>query len=90
VVDGALALNQSLGYDMNSVEFAIEDGVPYAIDFTNPAPDMYRSSILEPNFEWCMDKMVELVTGIVRENRTMGTSYSFERYLAARPGGTKP
>ena len=35
----ALALCRALGYDLNTVEFAVEDGVPYAIDFMNPAPD---------------------------------------------------
>ena len=31
-------LCRALGYDLNTVEFAVEDGVPYAIDFMNPAP----------------------------------------------------
>ena len=35
----ALTLCRALGYDLNTVEFAVEDGVPYAIDFMNPAPD---------------------------------------------------
>src|SRR5580700_5569148 len=39
VVGDALKLCRALGYDMNTVEFAVEDGVPYAIDFLNPAPD---------------------------------------------------
>ena len=34
-----IKLNKALGYDFNTVEFAIRDGVPYAIDFCNPAPD---------------------------------------------------
>src|SRR5205809_5242719 len=39
VEDGVLRLNEYLGYDLNTVEFAIRDGVPVAIDFCNPAPD---------------------------------------------------
>ncbi len=35
----AITLCRALGYDLNTVEFAVEDGVPYAIDFMNPAPD---------------------------------------------------
>ena len=35
----ALTLCRALGYDLNTVEFAVEDGIPYAIDFMNPAPD---------------------------------------------------
>ena len=34
-----LRINQYLGYDFNTVELAVRDGVPYAIDFCNPAPD---------------------------------------------------
>ena len=32
-------LCRALGYDLNTVEFAVENGIPYAIDFMNPAPD---------------------------------------------------
>jgi glutathione synthase/RimK-type ligase-like ATP-grasp enzyme len=58
VIDDAYKINEALGYDMNSVEFAIRKGVPYAIDFTNPAPDMYRWSLGDPYFDICVDEMV--------------------------------
>ena len=41
----ARTLCQALGYDLNTVEFAVEDGVPYAIDFMNPAPDADLHSV---------------------------------------------
>ena len=44
-----------LGYDFNTVELAIRDGVPYAIDFCNPAPDAERSSVGEENFAWVVE-----------------------------------
>ena len=56
VLDGAWAINHALGYDMNSVEFACKDGVPYAIDFTNPAPDMDIHSILPKHFHIVVDR----------------------------------
>jgi hypothetical protein len=56
----ALTLCQALGYDLNTVEFAVEDGVPYAIDFMNPAPDADRVSVGEKNFEWIVDKVANL------------------------------
>ena len=46
----ALTLCRALGYDLNTVEFAVEDGVPYAIDFMNPAPDADVHSVGEKNF----------------------------------------
>ena len=39
VARDVLTLNRALGYDINTVEFAIKDDIPYAIDFMNPAPD---------------------------------------------------
>ena len=46
---------------MNSVEFAIKDGVPYAIDFMNPAPDMDLNSLTPEYFDWVVKKMADLV-----------------------------
>ena len=43
------------GYDLNTVEFAVEGGVPYAIDFLNPAPDADYHSVGRENFEWIVD-----------------------------------
>jgi hypothetical protein len=56
----ALTLCRALGYDLNTVEFAVEDGIPYAIDFMNPAPDADRISIGEANFEWIVDRVAKL------------------------------
>ncbi len=81
VIDHARALNNALGYDMNSVEFAIKDGVPYAIDFTNPAPDMYPHHILAENYEWCLQRMTELCVQAATEGWRVGAGYSFQRYL---------
>lgn len=46
---------QTLGYDFNTIEFAVRDGIPYAIDFTNPAPDAEKTSVGDENFEWILD-----------------------------------
>jgi len=50
-----LRINQYLGYDFNTVELAVRDGVPYAIDFCNPAPDADRNSVGEENFAWVVE-----------------------------------
>ena len=50
-----LKINHFLGYDFNTVELAIRDGVPYAIDFCNPAPDAERTSVGEENFAWVVE-----------------------------------
>src|SRR5882724_4002637 len=55
MTDIVLLINKYLGYDFNTVEFAIRDGVPYAIDFCNPAPDAEVTSVGQDNFEWVVE-----------------------------------
>ena len=50
-----LKINQYLGYDFNTVELALRDGVPYAIDFCNPAPDADLASVGQENFDWVVE-----------------------------------
>jgi hypothetical protein len=61
VLDDALRITQALGYDMNTVEFAVRDGIPYAIDYMNSAPDFDVSSLGDAHFEWVVRRMAELV-----------------------------
>jgi hypothetical protein len=56
----AVKLCRALGYDLNTVEFAVQDGVPYAIDFMNPAPDADLHSVGQENFEWIVEAVAEL------------------------------
>jgi hypothetical protein len=66
----AIALCKGLGYDMNTVEFAIRDGVPYAIDFMNGAPDADRASVGEENFKWVVTNMAEVLIEAARSPQT--------------------
>lgn len=69
VHDHALRLCRLLGYDMNTVEFAVRDGIPYAIDFMNCAPDADVHSVGEDNFRWIIDNMAEFLVGLARTGR---------------------
>jgi hypothetical protein len=62
-----LALCRALGYDFNTLEFAVRDGVPYAIDFMNPAPDCDRFSVGDDNFEWVVANSAELLIRFARD-----------------------
>jgi len=53
--DIVLRICHYLGYDFNTVELAIRDGVPYAIDFCNPAPDAEVTSVGQENFDWVVE-----------------------------------
>ena len=61
IVRDAQTLNTALGYEMNTIEFAVEDGVPYAIDFLNPAPDFERDRITPHYFDLVVDRMAHMV-----------------------------
>jgi len=61
VVKDAQTINQALGYEMNTIEFAVKGEVPYAIDFLNPAPDFERDRITEFYFDTVVEKMARLV-----------------------------
>ena len=54
-----IELNKALGYDVNTVEFAVRNGIPYAIDFFNPAPDADLNSVGRNNFNWVVDNLAE-------------------------------
>ncbi|HEU5352032.1 MAG TPA: hypothetical protein VFU55_10585 [Terracidiphilus sp.] len=56
----AIALCRALGYDLNTVEFAVENGIPYAVDFMNPAPDADLHSVGQANFDWIVKEMADL------------------------------
>jgi hypothetical protein len=61
IVKDAQTINEALGYEMNTIEFAVQDGVPYAIDFLNPAPDFERDRITQHYFDLVLDKISALV-----------------------------
>ena len=69
VVQGCRTIVRALGYDMNSVEFAIRGGIPYAIDFMNPAPDMDINSLTQPYFDWVVQHMTDMVIRLAKGGR---------------------
>jgi hypothetical protein len=69
VVADSLRLVRALGYDMNSMEWAVRDGVPYAIDFMNPAPDMDVNSLTPHYFEWVVARMADMAIRLAHEPR---------------------
>jgi hypothetical protein len=69
IVEDCLTLVRALDYDMNTVEFAVRDGVPYAIDFMNPAPDMDIYSLTPHYFEWVVKHMADMVIEMAKNPR---------------------
>ncbi len=69
IVEDSLKLVRALGYDMNTVEWAIRDGVPYAIDFMNPAPDMDVNSLTKFYFDWVVEHMANMALRLAKTPR---------------------
>jgi hypothetical protein len=69
VVEDSLKLVRALGYDMNTVEFAVRGGVPYVIDYMNPAPDMDIYSLTPHYFEWAVEHMADLAIRLAKNPR---------------------
>ncbi len=61
VEQDVITICTALGYDLNTVEFAIKNGIPYAIDFMNPAPDAELASVGEKNHRWIVDNMTDFI-----------------------------
>lgn len=69
--DIVLRICRYLGYDFNTVELAVRNGVPYAIDFCNPAPDADVNSVGQENFDWVVET---------------SANYAIERAQNQKPG----
>jgi glutathione synthase/RimK-type ligase-like ATP-grasp enzyme len=97
IKDYVLKLNVALGYDFNTVEFAVRDGVPYAIDFCNPAPDADVHSVGQENFDWVVEAAANMAIRRAKNhkeglnNLTWGTfvkSFSMGGSLSEESNGT--
>ena len=64
-----LALCQALGYDLNTVEFAVRDGIPYAIDFMNPAPDANYHTVGQESYEWVIKRVAAFLVKKAKQGR---------------------
>ena len=93
----ALKLCRALGYDLNTVEFAVEDGIPYAIDFMNPAPDADYHSVGAANFEWIVEHVADLAVSRAQRTKPQSENFHWSRFLSggvlelsAADAGTMP
>jgi hypothetical protein len=86
VVKDCLTLCRALGYDLNTVEFAVEDGVPYAIDFMNPAPDADVNSVGRENFQWIVNAVAELAVQKALSEENPARELRWAGFLAGSSG----
>ncbi|HUQ91269.1 MAG TPA: hypothetical protein VM120_06290 [Bryobacteraceae bacterium] len=81
VVKDCLTICRALGYDLNTVEFAVRDGIPYAIDFLNPAPDADYASVGAENFEWIVQSVAEMAMERALSKEQPDREYRWSAFL---------
>jgi len=79
-----ILINQALGYDINTVEFAIAGGVPYAIDYMNPAPDADWWSVGTVYFKWLVQKIADLAIDVALEGQSTMKNLRWDELLNDR------
>lgn len=72
IMADSLTLVRALGYDMNTVEWAVRNEVPYAIDFMNPAPDLDVNSLTPHYFAWAVTHMADMAIRLATHARPAG------------------
>lgn len=79
--DIVLRICNYLGYDFNTVELAIRDGVPYAIDFCNPAPDAEVTSVGQENFDWVVETAANYAIEKAMEHKDNTDNLTWGEYI---------
>jgi hypothetical protein len=82
IVEDSRKLVRALGYDMDSMEWAIRDGIPYAIDFMNPAPDMDIYSLTPHYFEWAVTHMADMAIRLAKHPRPQAQPLRWDGFFA--------
>lgn len=81
VIQYAQQINEVMGYDMNSIEFTIKDGIPYAIDFMNAAPDMDINSVTPHYFAWVVKAMADFCIEMAHHPKPQRAEQRWARFV---------
>ena len=84
IIKDSLTLCRALGYDLNTVEFAVEGGIPYAIDFMNPAPDADINSVGPENFGWVVKAVSEMAVQKALSGENPVSELRWSSFLAGK------
>src|SRR6187551_1350882 len=90
MTDVVLRLNHYLGYDFNTVEFALRDGIPYAIDFCNPAPDAEVTSVGQENFDWVVETAATFAIERAKAQIAGQTNLTWGTFIQNSVGAKEP
>ncbi len=85
-----LRINHALGYEFNTVEFAVRGGIPYAIDYCNPAPDADLNSVGEENFEWVVENAAEMAIEKALAHKANKSHITWGNFIKSSVEGKMP
>lgn len=88
IEDYTIKLNQYLGYDFNTVEFAVRNGIPIAIDFCNPAPDAALESVGKANFDWVVETAANYAIEKAKAQEFGKDNLTWGNYVKTASAGT--
>jgi glutathione synthase/RimK-type ligase-like ATP-grasp enzyme len=74
----ALQLTQAYGYDINMVEFVVNDNQLYVINSTNPAPVIDLELMSTEQFNWCVTAIADLAVKRAQDRISLPTPYHFK------------
>ena len=83
-----LRLCKYLGYDFNTVELALRDGIPYAIDFCNPAPDADLASVGQENFDWVVEAAANFAIKKAQQQRDGKSNLTWGEFVTESVEGS--
>lgn len=86
IIHDCITLCAALGYDINTLEFAVRQGIPYAIDFMNPAPDADYHSVGAENFEWVVEAVSDLAILRARQKTDASKRFLWSSLLGSAAG----
>ncbi len=90
VKDYTIKLCRALGYDFNTVEFAVRDGIPIAIDFCNPAPDADIHSVGQTNFDWIVENAAEMAIEKAKNHKDKQMNLTWGSFISDQFVGPQP
>jgi hypothetical protein len=68
----------------------VEKGVPYAIDFLNPAPDAEITSVGQDNFDWIVNAVAEMAVKMAQSGENPVKEMRWSSFLTSPREETKP
>ena len=84
-----LRINEYLGYDFNTVELALRNGVPYAIDFCNPALMPKSKVLVQEDFKWVVETIADSAIERHRNRKPGMDNLSWGEYITRSANGKK-